>query len=54
MEKHWIKNFEELATTSNRKMALEIVEAGFDAISTEKVVNSSVSLAGDFLFIKGK
>ena len=54
MNKRFIKNFDELATTPNRKIALEIVEAGFDAISTEKIVNSSVSLAGNFLFIKGK
>lgn len=49
-----IKNFDELATTPNRKIALEIVEAGLDAISTKKVVDSSMSLTGNFLFIKGE
>ena len=54
MEKHWVKNFDELATTPNRKMALEIMEAGLDAINTEKIVEFSVSVVGNILFIKGK
>jgi len=54
MAEKWIKNFDELATTPNRKMALEIIESGLDAIGTEKVINSSISLVGSFLFIKGK
>ncbi len=49
-----IKNFDELATTPNRQMALEIAEAGFSAIGAEKAINSSVSLAGNILSIKGK
>ena len=54
MNKGLIKNFDELATTLNRKIALEIMEAGFDAINTKEVINSSVSLVGNILFIKGK
>lgn len=54
MQKRWIKNFDELATTLNRKIALEIMEAGLDAIDTEKVIDSSVSVVGNILFVKGK
>ncbi len=49
-----IKNFDELATTPNRKLALQIIEAGLDAISTEEVISSSVSLQGEVLCIKGE
>ncbi len=54
MQKRWIKNFDELATTPNRKITLEIMEAGLDAIDTEKVIDSSVSIVGNILFVKGK
>ena len=54
MEGNQIKNFDELATTPNRKMALEIIKSGLDAINTTKVVDSSVSVIGNILFIKGK
>jgi glycerate-2-kinase len=53
MNERLIKNFDDIATTPNRKMALEIMEAGLDAINTEKVINSSVSLVDNILFIKG-
>lgn len=52
--KEWIKNFDELATTPNRKIALEIMEAGLEAINTEKVINSLVLLNGDVLSILGQ
>jgi glycerate-2-kinase len=51
---HSVKNFNELATTENRRLALQIVESGLDAINTERVINSSVLLTEDTLFIKGK
>ena len=51
---NWVKNWDVLATTENRKLALEIMEAGLDAINTKNVVNSSVSLVGEILSIKGK
>ena len=44
METRWIKNFDDLATTVNRKMALEIVEAGFESISTEIVIKNKIKL----------
>ncbi|MEK7088531.1 MAG: DUF4147 domain-containing protein [Patescibacteria group bacterium] len=52
--RNWIKNFDELATTPNRKIVLKIIEAGLNAISTEKVVESSVLVIGNILFIKEK
>jgi len=54
MNERLIKNFNELTTTPNRKMALEIMETGLNAISTKKVVESSASVIGNILFIKGK
>lgn len=51
---HWIKNFDELATTENRKLALTIAEAGYDAINTEQVVSNNVKLENDVLSIKGE
>ena len=44
MGKHWIKNFAELATTPNRKLALEIAEAGLTAIGTTDVILNKVKL----------
>src|SRR3989338_457420 len=54
MDKRYIKNFDELATTENRKFALEIAEAGLDAINTEKVISDSVKLENNILLIKGE
>ena len=54
MEKHWAKNFEELATTPNRRLALEIMDAGLDSINTEKVIDSSVYLDGNILHIQNE
>ncbi len=54
MNNHFIKNFDELATTPIRKDALEILEAGYDAISTEKVINSFVKIKDNILSIKNK
>lgn len=54
MDRHWIKNFDELATTPNRKMALEIAEAGFDAISTEEVIKNKIRLENNILFVDGE
>lgn len=39
-----IKNFDKLATTSQRKAVLEIVESGLEAIQPEKVVNEQINL----------
>jgi len=52
MERHWIKNFDELATTENRKLALQIAEVGYDSINTEKAIFNSIHLDGNILNIK--
>ncbi len=54
MNGRWIKNFAELAKTENRKRALEIAEAGLDAINTKKVVTESLALEGNILSVQGK
>ncbi|MFA6300776.1 MAG: DUF4147 domain-containing protein [Candidatus Paceibacterota bacterium] len=54
MSEGFIKNFDKLATTDNRKIALEIMESGLEAISTKKVIESSISLVGNILIVKGK
>lgn len=54
MQKSFIKNFDELATTENRKLALTIVETGLNAINTEEVVFNSVKLTDNNLLIQGK
>jgi glycerate-2-kinase len=52
MQKNLIKNMGDLATTPNRKMVLEIMEAGLCAINTEKIMNSSLSIIDNILFVK--
>jgi len=54
MNEGLIKNFEELAITPNREIALEIIQAGLNAINTKKVINTSIMLVENILFIKGK
>jgi len=49
-----INNFEELATTELRKKALNIVNAGLEAINTEKILRDGVRLEDDNLVIKNK
>lgn len=51
MTNKWIKNFDELAVTENRKLALEIAEAGFESINTEKVIFNSIKLENNILTI---
>lgn len=46
---HCIKNFTELATTENRKLALEIAESGLEAINTENVILNSLKLENNVL-----
>jgi glycerate 2-kinase len=50
--KQWIKNRAELETSNARKLVLDIIEAGFTAIDTESVIQSSVVLTGTELRIK--
>ena len=52
MEKSWIKNKAVLATSEARKLVLDAIEAGFDAIDTEKIIKATVKLDGKILHIK--
>ena len=54
MHKNWIKNFNALATTKNRELTLDIVEAGYDAINTEAVILNSVKLENNILKVKNE
>jgi len=44
-----IQNFEELSKTEERKLALEIIEAGLEAIDTNKVIKEAVKIDGNDL-----
>src|SRR3989339_991932 len=52
--KNYIKNFSELATSENRKLALTIAEAGLAVIDTEEVILRSVKLQDNILSVQGK
>lgn len=54
MQKSWIKNFDELATTNNRKLALEIAEAGLESINTDIVISRAIKLQGNILSVLGE
>src|SRR5215212_6925018 len=45
----FIQNFDQLATTEERKNVLKIVEAGFEAIQPEHVMQKNFALDGDSL-----
>lgn len=47
-----IKNFSSLAITPLRKSALEIAEAGLNAIDTKSVIRRNIQLEGDTLTVK--
>jgi len=49
-----IKNFNDLAITDNRKLALEIAEVGYDSIDTQKVILNSVKLEDNILKINNE
>ncbi len=52
MNNKWIKNYNDLAVTENRKIALSIAEAGLDAINTETVINRSIKIENNTLLVK--
>jgi glycerate 2-kinase len=52
MQKKWIKNYDELAISKNREIALQIAEAGLDAINTESVIKKNITLSGNILRIQ--
>ncbi|HEX3095770.1 MAG TPA: DUF4147 domain-containing protein [Patescibacteria group bacterium] len=54
MSKQWIKNKAQLATSDARRMVLDIIEAGYEAIDTESVMKSAISLTDEVLTIKGQ
>ncbi len=47
-----IKNFQNLAITDMRRKALEIIEAGLEAIDTKTVIEKNIRLENDILFIQ--
>ncbi|MFP4616682.1 MAG: glycerate kinase [Candidatus Paceibacterota bacterium] len=49
---NYIKNFTELATTPARQDALNILNAGYDAVNTERVLAKKVKMKNETLFIK--
>lgn len=54
MDSKWIQNFDELAVSEERRLALEIVESGYAAIDTERIVHSAVSLRNSTLRVQDK
>src|SRR3989344_602186 len=54
MKNNWIKNFNALALSPNRRTILEIINTGLGAIDTEKVMRDSILLEGDVLKIKNQ
>src|SRR3989338_1999094 len=54
MKNNWIKNFDNLALSSNRRTVLEIINTGLGAIDTEKVMRDSILLEGGMLKIKNQ
>lgn len=49
---HLIQNFDSLARTPLRHDALAILEAGYDAVNTHKVIREEVTLQGDDICVK--
>lgn len=49
-----IKNFEQLATTALRRDALAILEAGYEAVDTERVIREEVEMKDGDICIKGR
>ncbi len=52
MKDHIIKNYDALATNPLRKDALDILEAGYEAILTKNVIRGAVTREGDTICIK--
>ncbi|MEK7616377.1 MAG: DUF4147 domain-containing protein [Patescibacteria group bacterium] len=53
MEQHRIRNFHQLATTPQRAALLEIIEAGFDAIDSQKILHAAIQLQNSLMTIDG-
>lgn len=54
MELPVIKNLDALGTTPLRRDALHILEAGYEAVLTDRVIESEVEMRGEDICIKGK
>lgn len=50
----YIKNYSELAISPEREDALTILEAGYEAINTERVIRSKLKMEDSTLLIEGK
>ena len=49
-----VKNYSRLATSSSRRLALNLIDAGLSAISTQKALGDKVKRRGNILSIAGK
>ncbi len=54
MSAHSIKNFDELKTTENRRLALQIAESGYESIDTNSVILNSLKLDNNILTVQEK
>ncbi|MEK7459846.1 MAG: DUF4147 domain-containing protein, partial [Patescibacteria group bacterium] len=52
IEKNWIKNIDNLNYTSQKKIMLELINAMFNSVDTEKVITDSIRLEENILYIK--
>ncbi len=50
--KSWIKNIDDIAITPERKLVLDIAEAGLNAIDTESVIRAAIPVDGDIFYVK--
>ena len=50
----WIKNYDKLATTTDRKIVLDLIEAAYSSIDTETVIRSQVRYDGHILAVKNQ
>lgn len=54
MADHQISNFDRLASSVERKLALQIAEAGLLAINTKKVITDNLKFTSNMLQVKGQ
>ena len=52
--KQWINNYKDLNTSTNRGLAFDLINSALDAINTETVIQASVRIEGDTLFVKNQ
>src|SRR3989344_6275928 len=50
----FIKNFDQLAATPQRKIVLELIEEALSSIQSENIINNSIKLDRDNFWIKDK